>query len=53
LHPTAKLYSMWTAIIKPPLMKRFAPKMSGQNLRTTPNFMFGLQSASGFAARQM
>jgi lysophospholipase L1-like esterase len=53
LHPTAKLYSMWTAIIKPPLMKRFAPKMSGQNLETNPTFIFGVQSASGFAARQM
>ena len=25
LHPTAKLYAMWTSIIKPILMKRFGP----------------------------
>jgi lysophospholipase L1-like esterase len=25
LHPTAKLYSMWTAIIKPVLVQRFGP----------------------------
>jgi lysophospholipase L1-like esterase len=25
LHPTPKLYAMWTAIIKPILLKRFAP----------------------------
>lgn len=25
LHPTAKLYAMWTAIIKPILLKRFGP----------------------------
>jgi len=25
LHPTAKLYAMWTAIIKPVLLKRFGP----------------------------
>jgi lysophospholipase L1-like esterase len=52
LHPTAKLYAMWTAIIKPPLMKRFGPgKMSGQNLGTAPNFGFGLQNVSVIAAR--
>lgn len=28
LHPTAKLYAMWTAIIKPVLIKRFAPPSS-------------------------
>ena len=28
LHPTAKLYAMWTATIKPILMKRFGPPMS-------------------------
>jgi lysophospholipase L1-like esterase len=53
LHPTEKLYAMWTAIIKPPLMKRFGPKMSGQNLGTAPNFVFGLQNAPAFVARQM
>ena len=25
LHPTAKLYAMWTAIIKPILLERFGP----------------------------
>jgi lysophospholipase L1-like esterase len=28
LHPTAKLYAMWTAIIKPVLLKRFGPPVS-------------------------
>ena len=28
LHPTAKLYAMWTAIIKPILLKRFGPPIS-------------------------
>jgi lysophospholipase L1-like esterase len=53
LHPTAKLYAMWTAIIKPPLMKRFAPKMSWQNSRTAPNFIFGAQNGPVLVARQM
>src|ERR1700719_2308547 len=54
LHPTPKLYSMWTAIIKPVLMKRFRPgKMSGQNLGTAPNFVFSVQNAPVLAARQM
>ena len=34
LHPTAKLYAMWTAIIKPILLKRFAPESgAGFSLR--------------------
>jgi lysophospholipase L1-like esterase len=34
LHPTPKLYAMWTAIIKPVLLERFGPasKMSGKTL---------------------
>ncbi len=28
LHPTAKLYAMWTAILKPILLQRFAPEKS-------------------------
>jgi len=34
LHPTPKLYAMWTAIIKPILLERFGPasKMSGKNM---------------------
>jgi lysophospholipase L1-like esterase len=28
LHPTAKLYAMWTAIIKPILLKRFGPPVN-------------------------
>jgi lysophospholipase L1-like esterase len=28
LHPTAKLYAMWTAIIKPILLKRFGPPIN-------------------------
>jgi len=28
LHPTAKLYAMWTSIIKPILLKRFSPPVN-------------------------
>ena len=31
LHPTAKLYAMWTAIIKPILLKRFGPPLNASN----------------------
>jgi len=31
LHPTAKLYAMWTAIIKPILLKRFTPPLNTSN----------------------
>jgi lysophospholipase L1-like esterase len=49
LHPTAKLYAMWTSVIKPVLMKRFGPgKMSGQNLPTAP-FAFRLENVSAAA----
>lgn len=51
LHPTAKLYGMWTSIIKPTLMKRFGPKMSGRNLGTAPNFVFNLENVSASIAR--
>jgi lysophospholipase L1-like esterase len=52
LHPTAKLYSMWTAIIKPVLMQRFGSgKMTGRNLGTAPNLSFGLQNESVAVAR--
>jgi lysophospholipase L1-like esterase len=52
LHPTPKLYAMWTSVIKPVLMKKFGPgKMSGQNLGTAPNFVFGVQNVSAFVAR--
>jgi lysophospholipase L1-like esterase len=39
LHPTAKLYAMWTAIIKPILLQRFGPP-NGASLR-----MFSAPSA--------
>ena len=32
LHPTAKLYAMWTAIIKPILLQRFGPGKSSSRL---------------------
>jgi lysophospholipase L1-like esterase len=32
LHPTAKLYSMWTAIIKPILLQRFGPGKRSSHL---------------------
>jgi lysophospholipase L1-like esterase len=32
LHPTAKLYAMWTAIIKPILLQRFGPEKSSSRL---------------------
>jgi lysophospholipase L1-like esterase len=31
LHPTAKLYAMWTSIIKPILMKRFGPSANASH----------------------
>lgn len=31
LHPTTKLYAMWTAIIKPILLQRFGPEKSSAN----------------------
>jgi lysophospholipase L1-like esterase len=51
LHPTAKLYAMWTAIIKPPLMKRYGSKMSGSNLEPAPVFGFRLQNVSAVASQ--
>jgi len=32
LHPTARLYAMWTAIIKPILLQRFGPEKSSSRL---------------------
>ena len=32
LHPTAKLYAMWTAIIKPILLQRFGPGKNSSHL---------------------
>jgi lysophospholipase L1-like esterase len=51
LHPTPKLYAKWTAIIKPILMKKFGPKMSGRNFGTVPNFVFHLENVSTPIAR--
>jgi len=52
LHPTPKLYAMWTAIIKPILLQRFGPsKKAAQNNKLSTNFGFGLESASDSAAR--
>lgn len=33
LHPTAKLYAMWTAILKPVLMQRFGPGAKNSSSR--------------------
>jgi len=39
LHPTTKLYAMWTSIIKPILLQRFGPaKMALQALHEAPIF---------------
>jgi|SRR5579862_2745180 len=47
LHPTPKLYSMWTTIIKPVLMKKFGPGVKpGKDMGMAPNFNFGVLSAS-------
>lgn len=51
LHPTPKLYAMWTSIIKPVLMQKFPPKMSGQNFGTAPNVGFHLENVSASIAR--
>ncbi len=51
LHPTPKLYAMWTAIIKPILMKRYAPKSSSQNIGVAPNFGSNLENVSASVAR--
>lgn len=36
LHPTPKLYAMWTAIIKPILLQRFGPGKSSSRLIFSP-----------------
>jgi len=47
LHPTAKLYAMWTATIKPMLLKRFGPaKQAVKEFKAVPNLEFNLQYAS-------
>lgn len=52
LHPSAKLYAMWTSVIKPVLMKRFGSgKMTGLNLGAAPIFGFHLQNAPAPLAR--
>jgi lysophospholipase L1-like esterase len=52
LHPTAKLYAMWTSIIKPVLMERFGSgKMTRRNLGAVPIIGFPLQNASVLVAR--
>jgi lysophospholipase L1-like esterase len=52
LHPTPKLYGMWTSIIKPVLMKKFGPDAKpGKDMSMAPNFNFGVQTATAFAAR--
>jgi lysophospholipase L1-like esterase len=46
LHPTAKLYAMWTAIIKPILLQRFgASKKNALHLPYTPSSVATLQGA--------
>lgn len=52
LHPTPKLYAMWTTIIKPVLMKKFGPGVKpGKDMSMAPNFNFGVLSASAFVGR--
>ena len=47
LHPTAKLYDMWTSSIKPILLQRFGPaKQAVQEFKTAPNLAFELENKS-------
>jgi lysophospholipase L1-like esterase len=47
LHPTPKLYAMWTAIIKPILLQRFGPaKQALQEFKPAPNFAFTQENIS-------
>jgi lysophospholipase L1-like esterase len=44
LHPTAKLYAMWTAAIKPILLQRFGPeKNSSRLIFSAPNSFEGAE----------
>ena len=46
LHPTAKCYAMWTSIIKPVLLQRFAgAKHAAVNVVTPSRFHFGVENA--------
>jgi len=48
LHPTPKLYAMWTSIIKPILLRRFGPsKTALQLFHEAPNF--GSRMENGLA----
>ena len=47
LHPTAKLYAMWTAIIKPILLQRFGPGKNSSRLSfPAPSFLQHFQISS-------
>ncbi len=47
LHPTAKLYAKWTAIIKPILLKRFGPdKSSSRLIFSAPSVLQGTEVAA-------
>ena len=46
LHPTAKCYAMWTSIIKPVLLERFAGASTvTENGRTPSRFRFAGENA--------
>ena len=47
LHPTAKLYAMWTATIKPILLQRFGPEKSSSRLIfSMPSLLQGTEVAA-------
>jgi hypothetical protein len=51
LHPTPKLYAMWTSILKPILLQRFGPaKQAVQEFKAAPNFEFDLENDSASIA---
>jgi hypothetical protein len=39
LHPTPKLYAMWTAIIRPILLQRFGPGAKTSRSEGRPNHL--------------
>jgi len=49
LHPTAKLYAMWTSILKPILLQRFAPSKASSLLNfsvPSASFVFSVSRVS-------
>ena len=51
LHPTPKLYAMWTSIIKPILLERFGPAQASASGPRQASWAFESQSAGWLDAR--